>query len=71
MTARVPEPELAELKTEVAREIEATIARLVAKSIEHEKGTMYRIQPPSTIIALAAEAAAAVVLAFERGYRMG
>jgi hypothetical protein len=34
-------------------------------------GTLDSVQPPATVIDLAAKAATSVIMAFERGYRMG
>lgn len=33
--------------------------------------TLKAIQPPATVVDLAAKAATAVIMAFERGYRLG
>jgi hypothetical protein len=38
---------------------------------EVEESHLKDVQPPETICRLAAEAAVSVIMAFERGYRMG
>jgi hypothetical protein len=57
--------ELADLEDAIADELESAIENLSV--IGNAVG---QIQPPTSVVGLAAEAAAKVLLAFERGYRM-
>jgi len=54
-------------------DLQSIIAEMLADKI-YELGqtepALMELQPPSTICELAAQAAAAVLIAFERGYRM-
>ncbi len=59
--------ELEKLKEKLVEEIAQAIYELAEK-----QGTsVNEVQPPTSIVSHAAEAAASVLLAFERGYRMG
>lgn len=58
--------ELEDLKINITEEIAAAIGDLS----DEKKMFIRAIQPPESIIQLAAEAAASVLMAFERGYRM-
>ena len=58
--------DLPETETVLATEIAETLTTL-AEGLS----TLADMQPPSTVIECAARAAAAVIIAFERGYRMG
>jgi hypothetical protein len=59
------EIEMEQLETNVAEELEAVIEAAVT-----EFAALREIQPPTSVVKLAAEAAAKVLLAFERGYQM-
>jgi hypothetical protein len=58
--------ELEELKEKLVEEIAQAIYDLAKK----QETSAYEVQPPESVIQHAAEAAASVLLAFERGYRM-
>lgn len=61
------EKELTRLEEAATEEIERAIYKLIVD----EGGKVNDVQPPSSVIRLAAEAAAKVLIGFERGYRMG
>lgn len=58
--------ELEKLKEDLVEEIAQEIYVLSQKG----ESKVNEVQPPESVIQLAAEAAASVLLAFERGYRM-
>lgn len=58
--------ELEKLKENIAEELFHEICDWAEK-----EGTfLQEVQPPESVVQLAAEAAASVIMAFERGYRM-
>jgi hypothetical protein len=58
--------ELEKLEKRVTKSLEQSISILADDPLD----VIFDIQPPNTVIHHAAQAAAAVLLAFERGYRM-
>ena len=68
----ITEQELEQLEDDVTEAIAAAIGDLCDSAwIDGEMtGPLITIQPPETVIRHAARAAAQVLLAFERGYRM-
>ncbi len=62
--------DLPELKREITRELAAFIHGNGQADWTDLHKLLDDIQPPATVARLAAEAAAAVLIAFERGYRM-
>lgn len=65
------EKELAKLGEEITTEIAALLHESVNTNHVAMPNLADFIQPPNSIIRLAAKAAADVFMAFERGYRMG
>lgn len=60
------EEELNKLESDIIDELEAVIGGLTVDT----DFRVHEIQPPSSIVRHAAQAAAQVLMAFERGYRM-
>ena len=58
--------ELPEVEQALAGEILSAL-----NTLADGPSTLADVQPPSTVLECAARAAAAVIIAFERGYRMG
>jgi hypothetical protein len=58
--------ELAELEVSVTATLEAAIGEYV----DYSDNRLHEIQPPTSVIRHAAQAAAQVHVAFERGYQM-
>ena len=52
------------------KDLQASIRDMLAGLAEVNYAPLYTVQPPSTVIEDAAEAAARVFVAFERGYQM-
>lgn len=59
--------ELKRLEEAATEEIERAIYKLIVD----DSAKVNDVQPPTSVIRLAAEAAAKVLIGFERGYRMG
>jgi hypothetical protein len=66
---RRKETEMSELDT-LKEKLAEELFHEIADWAEEEGAVLKEVQPPESVIRLAAEAAANVIMAFERGYRM-